>query len=69
MVKVLTEVFREVDDGDGFLTPKELIEVEAKLGKTISQSEAEFLIKDWDHDGDGKMDIDNFMTYKFATLS
>ena len=62
-------MFKEIDDGDGFLTPTELVTVEAKLGKAISEREAETIIEEWDHDGDGKMDVDNFLNYKFATLN
>merc|ERR1712210_80745 len=41
MAEILQAFFEEVDDGDGYLTPDELIKLEAILNVTISQSEAE----------------------------
>ena len=66
MAEILQELFKDVDDGDGYLTPEELIRLEAKLNVTISQSEAEEIINRYDSNGDGRMDIDEFILYKQA---
>ena len=34
MAEILQELFKDVDDGDGYLTPEELIRLEAKLNVT-----------------------------------
>merc|ERR1711953_686063 len=66
VAEILQELFKDVDDGDGYLTPEELIRLEAKLNVTISQSEAEEIINRYDSNGDGRMDIDEFILYKQA---
>ena len=68
MAEILQAFFEEVDDGDGYLTPDELIKLEASLNVTISQSEAEEIINRYDSNGDGRMDQDEFILYKQAKL-
>merc|ERR1712096_182969 len=68
MAEILQALFEEVDDGDGYLTPDELIKLEASLNVTISQSEAEEIINRYDSNGDGRMDQDEFILYKQAKL-
>ena len=36
MAEILERLFKEIDDGDGALTPQELVELEASLGLTIT---------------------------------
>merc|ERR1712037_68667 len=68
MAEILQAFFEEVDDGDGYLMPDELIKLEASLNVTISQSEAEEIINRYDSNGDGRMDQDEFILYKQAKL-
>merc|ERR1712018_1105519 len=68
MAEILQALFEEVDDGDGYLTPDELIKLEASLNVTITQSEAEEIINRYDSNGDGRMDQDEFILYKQAKL-
>ena len=65
--KILTELFNEIDDGDGFLTPEELIKIEKGVSVVISREEAEEIISTWDSNGDGKMDLGDYIEYKTAT--
>ena len=66
--RFLKELFKNVDDGDGFLSPEELVSLEEKLNKSISVEDAEDIIKTWDSNGDGKMTVDEFIEYKTATM-
>ena len=67
--RLLTELFKAVDENvDGELSPRELVEVETKLGRSITEADAEDIIKTWDCNGDGKMDINEFIEYKTATM-
>lgn len=61
---VLSEFFKEIDNGDGFLEPDELIRLEAKLGKSIDNIAAQRIISEWDHNGDGRMDLEDYIFYK-----
>ena len=36
---------------------------------TISKEEAEDIIETWDSNGDGKMDVADYIEYKTATMS
>eukprot|EP00092_Neocalanus_flemingeri_P060871 GFUD01073087.1.p1 GENE.GFUD01073087.1~~GFUD01073087.1.p1 ORF type:complete len:160 (+),score=55.07 GFUD01073087.1:42-521(+) len=65
--KLLAELFNEVDDGDGFLTPEELMKIEKGVSVVISREEAEEIISTWDSNGDGKMDLGDYIEYKTAT--
>ena len=65
MAEILTELFNTSDDdGNGYLTPDELIKLEATLGVQISEAEAQ----QFDSNCDGKMDLDEFTLYKEAKL-
>ncbi len=66
--RLLKELFKNVDDGDGFLSPEELVKLEEKLNKSISTEDAEDIIRTWDSNGDGKMTVDEFIEYKTATM-
>ena len=69
MAEILQALFKEVDiNGDGYLTPDELIKLEASFNVTISQSEAEEIINRYDSNGDGRMDQDEFILYKQAKV-
>lgn len=57
-------VFEFLDaNGDGKLSPVELREVLLRLGhdKSVAEKEAEWMVKEMDRDGDGLVDIDEFM--------
>ena len=69
IIKILTALFNAIDDGDGFLTPEELIRIEKNAFAVISKEEAEEIIATWDSNGDGKMNIEEYIEYKTATLS
>ena len=66
---MLEELFRGIDDGDGVLTPEELVELEKKFNNDITIDEAEEIIKTWDCTGDGRMTVGEFIEYKTATIS
>ena len=67
--QLLTELFNEIDDGDKFLTPAELVKIEAALSVGITEEEAEDIIQTWDSNGDGKMDLGDYIEYKTATMT
>ena len=69
MPKILTALFNAIDDGDGVLTPEELIKLEKDAFAVISREEAEDIIATWDSNGDGKMNIEEYIEYKTATMS
>ena len=48
---VLINLFKEIDDGDGLLTPEELIRMERTLGVTMSRGQAEGVIQTYDSNG------------------
>jgi len=66
---LLTELFNDVDNGDGKLTPDELVELEGKLNKTISLEDAEQIITTWDSNGDGFFTVDEYIEYKSAQMN
>ena len=69
MAEILTELFNTSDDdGNGYLTPDELIKLEATLGVHISEAEAQQIINQYDSNGDGRMDLEEFILYKEAKL-
>ena len=65
---LLTDLFKEIDDGDGFLTPEELIKAEEAFNVTLSEEQARDIIRTYDTNGDGRMDLEDFLLYKNATL-
>ena len=44
MAEILERLFKEIDDGDGALTPQELVELEASLGLTITVEVVPFTV-------------------------
>ena len=68
MSSILTEVFNEIDDGDGILTIEELIKIEGTLNKTVNEQQAQEIITAYDTNGDGKMNLEEFILYKRATI-
>ncbi|KAL3536934.1 hypothetical protein ACH5RR_000300 [Cinchona calisaya] len=60
----LKQVFKIIDkNGDGKLSPLELSEVLLSLGheKSLATKEAEGMVREMDCDGDGFVDLDEFM--------
>ncbi|KAF7152802.1 hypothetical protein RHSIM_Rhsim01G0162600 [Rhododendron simsii] len=60
----LKQVFEFLDaNGDGKISPPELREVLLRLGKdkSVAEKEAERMVMEMDRDGDGLVDIDEFM--------
>mmetsp|Transcript_31619 Transcript_31619/g.50483 ORF Transcript_31619/g.50483 Transcript_31619/m.50483 type:complete len:190 (-) Transcript_31619:573-1142(-) len=54
--------FRIFDlDGDGFITPSELRQVLTNMGETLSEAEVCEMINEVDADGDGKLNMDEFV--------
>ena len=51
---ILETLFREIDDGDGLLTPEELVNLEASLDFKLTVDQADKIIKTYDLDCDGK---------------
>ena len=64
--EALESLFKTIDNGDGFLTPEELVTLEASLNRRISLEEAEKIIETFDENGDGKMDLEEFILYRTA---
>ena len=52
-----------------FLTPDELVKIEKAVSVVISREEAEDIIQTWDSNGDGKMDLGDYIEYKTATMT
>merc|ERR1719367_1964848 len=63
----LESLFNYIDDGDGVLTPEELVKLEASLDNTLTVSQAEVIIRDFDTNGDGRMSLDELIFYKTYT--
>ena len=68
MAEVITEIFKESDDGDGLLTTEELVRLEETLGVEITEVEAWEIIDRYDSNGDGMMDLEEFILYKEAKM-
>ena len=60
-------LFNEIDDGDGLLTPEELVNLEASLDHRLTVDQAEQIIKDFDTNGDGRMSLDELVFYHSST--
>ncbi|XP_046582416.1 calmodulin-like protein 12 [Haliotis rubra] len=65
----LYEAFRVFDkDGNGFISTAELRHVMTNLGETLSEEEAEEMIKTADQSGDGKINYEEFVKMMMANL-
>lgn len=53
-------------DGDGFVTIKELGAVLKKVGFELTQQQLEAVMKDFDTSGDGKLSLDEFVKASHA---
>ena len=67
VAKKLESLFREVDDGDGLLDPEELVNLEAALDRTLTEEQAEAIIRNFDTNGVGRMTLDDFIFYHTTT--
>jgi len=57
----LLGAFKKFDtDGNGFITSRELHEILSRMGRHLSRSEVEAMIKALDTSGDGKLSFDEF---------
>ena len=58
----IRRAFRTLDkDGNGYITVRELKEVMSKLGEKLTTKEVEELVYESDTNGDGRIDIDEFV--------
>merc|ERR1712037_14938 len=66
MAEIMERLFKEIDgnDGDGALSPEELVELEASLGLTISLEEAEEIIQTFNINGYDRIELEAYMFYK-----
>ncbi|XP_069114871.1 uncharacterized protein [Argopecten irradians] len=63
-LKELTDAFNTFDcDKNGFIEPSELKSVMSRLGRDVSDTEVEQMIKDADLDGNGKIDFEEFVKF------
>ena len=67
LAKKLESLFNIIDDGDGTLTPEELVNLEASLDVTLTVDQAEVIIRDYDTNGDGRMNLDELIFYHTST--
>ena len=63
----LESLFNYIDDGDGLLTPEELVKLEASLDVSLTEEQAEVIIRHFDPNGGGKMTLDDFIFYHTST--
>ena len=55
-------MFKEIDaDGNGYITPTEVVAAYKKFGRSITQEEAKEIVKDADTDGDGRINYEGIM--------
>ena len=58
----IRRAFRTIDkDCNGYITVKEFRELMSKLGEKITLKEAEELVGEADTNGDGRIDVDEFV--------
>lgn len=50
------------DDGSGKITLRKLKKVAKELGETLSDQEIQAMIDEFDKDGDGQINIDEFLS-------
>ena len=67
VAKKLESLFMDVDDGDGLLTPEELVRLEASLDVNLTEDQAEVIIKGYASNGGNKMTLDDFIFYHTST--
>ena len=67
VAKKLESLFKDVDDGDGLLDPEELVNLEASLDVSLTEEQAEVIIRHFDPNGGGKMTLDDFIFYHTST--
>eukprot|EP00088_Acartia_fossae_P008894 TRINITY_DN14287_c0_g2_i1.p1 TRINITY_DN14287_c0_g2~~TRINITY_DN14287_c0_g2_i1.p1 ORF type:complete len:172 (-),score=30.04 TRINITY_DN14287_c0_g2_i1:62-547(-) len=67
--RVLTDIFKEVDEGRGSITGEELRALEGRLGINLDEDEAGRIISEWDSSGEGKLDLESFLLYKTNNLN
>ena len=63
----LESLFNYIDDGDGLLTPEELVRLEASLDVNMTEDQAEVIIKGYASNGGNKMTLDDFIFYHTST--
>ena len=60
--KSMRKTFRVLDkDQNGYITSRELREWVSKLGEKLTQKEASELVREADKNGDGKINIEEFV--------
>ena len=66
--KSIRKAFRVLDkDGDGFITVRELKDVMTKLGEKLTMKEVEELVNEADMNGDGRIDMEEFVQMMITT--
>ena len=62
VIEEYTAAFKEIDkDGSGYLSPDELRDVMDMLGEDMNPEELEKIIAEADKDGDGEIDLEEFI--------
>eukprot|EP00008_Paramoeba_atlantica_P006448 CAMPEP_0201498216 /NCGR_PEP_ID=MMETSP0151_2-20130828/69987_1 /ASSEMBLY_ACC=CAM_ASM_000257 /TAXON_ID=200890 /ORGANISM="Paramoeba atlantica, Strain 621/1 / CCAP 1560/9" /LENGTH=149 /DNA_ID=CAMNT_0047889641 /DNA_START=45 /DNA_END=494 /DNA_ORIENTATION=- len=63
----LLQAFQVLDDNqDGYITAEELREVMSSFGETLTEAEVEYMMKEADVDGDGRIDYKEFCAVMLA---
>ena len=61
-VAELKQVFAQYDENqDGRISTEELLKLTKFLGETASEEDVLFVIKSFDTDGDGALDVDEYL--------
>jgi len=67
MEKELQQSFKVFDvNGDGFINASELRQAMTTIGEKMTEKDINNIIKQWDTDGDGKIDYKGYFTYYAA---
>ncbi|CAM9830356.1 unnamed protein product [Chrysoparadoxa australica] len=65
--KEIKQAFAFFDkDGNGHISPQELSEIMRGLGANLSDSEIDLLVKEADADGDGEIDVTEFLQVMYG---